>query len=398
MDVRLRCPQHGDDRGQYVAGPYVTGLSVDPARPMRWVATTVRYDLETGRKEWVAREPLGVDAKVVGIVGASGINGTSQGSVIVVAMSAGPALITVAYDPSTGRRVWRRTYVGPRGRSAEVSDIVNASGAEQRTDVVVTGTSDGDYATVAYEGATGKELWVAREGGGAAYALDTTGEADVVTVTGVRDDPTKPSTFDYLIANGQGGPLSTIPSWDVSVREDVAGRIALSGTDTAGPAMIVNGSLAWQKQSPESFSTVQFSGDGRRVYLGERPNTDPAADQVEVLKSASGQIRSRTVLPENLDLVDFAVSPFSDAHLYVLGAVDGSSGQGDKDFLTMSIRPNSGVISWRARFGRYGRNDLPASISMTFTNSASVKSIIVTGASHTEAGHGLDYATVSYAA
>ncbi len=73
---------------------------------------------------------------------------------------------TVAYSAATGRQLWVRRYNGP------VNGIDGASSARSALDgqAGVTGTSDrpghrSDYATVAYSAATGRQLWVRRYNG-----------------------------------------------------------------------------------------------------------------------------------------------------------------------------------------------------------------------------------------
>ena len=74
---------------------------------------------------------------------------------------------TVAYDAATGGQAWVRRYDGPaHGDDWTTSIAVSPDGA----DVFVTGYSPGvgtslDYATAAYDAATGYELWLRRYDG-----------------------------------------------------------------------------------------------------------------------------------------------------------------------------------------------------------------------------------------
>jgi DNA-binding beta-propeller fold protein YncE len=75
---------------------------------------------------------------------------------------------TIAYDGTTGAQLWEARYNGPASLVDEASSLaVSPDGAR----IYVTGSSEGsqgpllgrrDYGTIAYEATTGAELWVAR--------------------------------------------------------------------------------------------------------------------------------------------------------------------------------------------------------------------------------------------
>jgi hypothetical protein len=72
--------------------------------------------------------------------------------------------ITVAYNAATGARRWVSRYNGPAGLKDDAHSLAVAPGSRE---VVVTVASHGrgsgiDYATVAYNAATGARLWVSR--------------------------------------------------------------------------------------------------------------------------------------------------------------------------------------------------------------------------------------------
>src|SRR5207244_3460218 len=101
---------------------------------------------------------------------------------------------TVAYEASTGARLWVARYTGPgSGPDAPTSIGVSPDG----TEVFVTGSSLGsssgyDYATVAYDAFTGAEHWVARytargRHGDLATSLGVSPDGAEVYVTGYSD-------------------------------------------------------------------------------------------------------------------------------------------------------------------------------------------------------------------
>jgi WD40 repeat protein len=74
---------------------------------------------------------------------------------------------TVAYDAATGDRLWVRRYNGPgNGNDNALSLTANPDGSELFVTGISSGiTSGGDYATVSYDAATGARMWVRRYNG-----------------------------------------------------------------------------------------------------------------------------------------------------------------------------------------------------------------------------------------
>src|SRR5258708_16761108 len=119
---------------------------------------------------------------------------------------------TVAYDAATGAHLWLRRYSGTGGANFAVAVGVSPDGKT----VFVTGTSQGnyyDYATVAYDAATGVELWEARYNGplgfDGASSLAVSPTGNIVVVTGSTEIPDGNTTSWATVAYdpATGAPL-----------------------------------------------------------------------------------------------------------------------------------------------------------------------------------------------
>jgi hypothetical protein len=180
---------------------FVTGYSVGSAGHPDYA--TVAYDAATGAQRWVKRYDGTTSHSYADYASALDVSpdgfrifvtGYSPGS------SSGDDYATVAYRSSTGRRLWAKRYDGPNGDDDAYDLAVSPGG----TKVFVTGRSDGpasfDYATVAYNASTGVRLWVKRYNGSGdyideAHALGVSADGSQIFVTGLSEGAT--SSLDY---------------------------------------------------------------------------------------------------------------------------------------------------------------------------------------------------------
>lgn len=163
---RYEGPGDGYDRIEAIAVDaqrvYVTGSSAGAGTSFD--LATLALDAATGEIDWVAR----VDGPAHGEDQARAL-AVAEGRVFVTgALQTGAAwahrdYVTLAYDAATGAEIWRALYAGPRG--ADTAMALATDG----TTVVVTGDSLGEEnletVTVAYDAATGATRWAARYGG-----------------------------------------------------------------------------------------------------------------------------------------------------------------------------------------------------------------------------------------
>ena len=90
---------------------------------------------------------------------------------------------TIAYNAATGAQLWVKRYNGPGNKDDHATSVVVSPGGGT---VYVTGESRNqlsDYATVAYSAATGAQLWV-RSYNGPGYGTDAAQAAAVSPTTG----------------------------------------------------------------------------------------------------------------------------------------------------------------------------------------------------------------------
>lgn len=137
---------------------YVTG--VDDEGP-NGDFVTVAYDAMTGSQVWASTYDAGQRDE------ANRVAVAPDGSrVYVVGVSRGGETsadyVTIAYAAATGEELWVARYDGIGGHRRDAPSCLAVSG----TTAFVTGSSRGsgfsDFASVAYDAATGKERWTAR--------------------------------------------------------------------------------------------------------------------------------------------------------------------------------------------------------------------------------------------
>jgi WD40 repeat protein len=168
---------------------FVTGSSVRASQKLAYA--TVAYDAGTGAKLWARRYSRPLTENFAAAVAVS----PDASKVFVTGRSAGATsgldYATVAYDAATGAKLWARRYNGPANGDDLARSVAVSPGGRK---VYVTGYSAGaasseDYATVAYTAATGARLWARRYNGpgnglDGAYSVAVSPGGGKVFVTG----------------------------------------------------------------------------------------------------------------------------------------------------------------------------------------------------------------------
>lgn len=251
-------------------------------------------------------------------------------------------LTTIAFDAGSGDVVWTATYDGPGGGTDNAREIVVSP--DGRT-LYVAGISAGrdngdlDYAAIAYDVSTGRELWVTRWDGigrgntDSPFAIDVNSRGDMLYLTG----------WSY----GEGEYNNDYGTIAVDTLGDDAGRIAWTARYD-GVGVHAPDQAAALVVSPDD-GTVFVTGMSDDVEGG--PPFDVNYGFATVAYDAfSGEQRweSRRQWPDsNFDSpTALAIDPKGQRLL-----VTGQVGSGQLDFGTVAYDPRTGEEIWSDRYG-----------------------------------------------
>ena len=238
---------------------YVTGQGASSDNPEY---ATVAYNAATGAQLWVKgyRYPGGSTAAATAVtISPSGKAVYVTGS-YEAASSAGYA--TVAYNATTGAQLWVRRYSPKGGSDTAYSVAVSPSGKM----VFVTGgvyggggEGDEDYATVAYNAATGAQVWAKRYNptGGSDYAraVAVSPNGKTVYVTGASGPDY--ATIGYNAATGAQLWVKRVVGENIASLPGTALSMAVSRTTGS---VFVTGYLVWSGPSIFDYTTVAYHG------------------------------------------------------------------------------------------------------------------------------------------
>jgi hypothetical protein len=386
---------------------------------------TIAYEAATGQELWVARYDgaAGLDLTKSAAVSPDGmkvfVTGSSWGGI-----DAYDDYATIAYDAATGAELWIQRYDGPASDYDTANSLaVVAGGVAGGGAVYVTGVSQGDYATVAYDAATGAQMWVRRyDGPGGdidwANSVAAAPNGSSVLVTG-HSFGSGDSDFDYAtiaydaatgteqwIARYDGGSLAF--GQDVAVSPDSSTAFVTGYGSTGKPNSdfvtiaydVTTGTAVWtqpfdgrENMNDEAYA-LSVSPNGKVVVVtGKTPDDNGYYDYATVAyDAATGAQRWVRLLGRDLkeDVARAVVVSPDNRAVYVTGEADGGFESSD-DYGTVAYRLGTGRRLWLDRLdGERGSSDFANDIAVSPDGTA----VLVTGSGN---GGEYDVMTVAYA-
>ena len=346
------------------AAVFVTGYSIDSGGTGS--AVTIAYDPATGTQRWISRS----SGSGQGTLPSSMTVSPAGATVFVTGSSDGPNGLdyaTIAYNAATGARLWISRYNGPASGDDGASSVATGPGGKK---VFVTGYSTGRngspaYATVAYEAATGAQLWATRYGNSTSEDSATTA---VVSPSGrrvfVTGNSYRGGQYDYATVayNADTGARAWARRYNGPGNgDDVPSAMAIAPD---GGKLFVTGRSARAPDAADYATVAYDTTTGAQVWVG----------------------RQHDGLPQSV-----AVNRTGRA-VFVTGQVYGDVQVLRRNYGTVAYRAATGERLWTARYdGPAHQDDEAAAIAVSPTGGR----VFITGYSR-GTGTRTDYATIAY--
>jgi WD40 repeat protein len=244
-------------------GHSLTSLALSPDGSTVFIAGssgTIAYDAATGAQLWLdaykrtydrSRISLAVSPDSATVYVTSGSNAPG---------SSAPHYWTAALSAATGAQRWQATYRGPGASAATTGIALSPDGSA----VYVTGSAGQasglfEYATIAYNAATGHQLWLANystpnvDDNAAGLAVGPDGSTVYVTGTSIAGFST-PADYATVAYRATSGDQLWAARYTVTGAQNNAAAVTVSG----GNAIVTGTSGPFGGQS--DFATVAYQG------------------------------------------------------------------------------------------------------------------------------------------
>jgi WD40 repeat protein len=272
--------------------------------------------------------------------------------------------VTVAYNAATGKQLWLSRYQGtgrhPRGSAGVPSIMVSPDGATVYVAGDLASGGHNDYLVLAYNAATGAQRWVASplaDGSIAQFqAVAVSPDSMTVYITGRLDffGGHAAKSYDTIALNAATGATK----WN---------------TNTKFPPHVFH-----------SITSIAVSPDGSAVFISGSSGTVAydAATGAQLWLDAYKQVYDRS-------RVSLAVSPDSST-VYVTSGSN-APGSSAPHYWTAALSAATGAMQWQATYHGPGTNAGTTAIALSPDGSA----VYVTGS--VGQANGLnEYATIGY--
>ncbi|MGW4793215.1 S8 family serine peptidase [Nonomuraea sp. NPDC004297] len=382
--------------------------------PETWAAT---YGVAGGKDsaEFIVNDPKG---ERVYVTGAS--YGSAPGTL-------SPSIATVAHDAVTGKVLWSRTYVGPAGDYDEPAALeVSPDGSKLFVAGLSAGTDTGnDGVTLAYDAATGEQLWEARytaEGARSdhANAAKVAPDGRTLYVTGMTTVGGN-GEADYFVtaydtADGKekwqarfDGPGHGTDDPRVIELTPDATKVFVSGQSSGekGTGLADWGTVAYDAATGQQLWTAMRNGPANGIDISSGMAADERAvyvtgsvvtrdTQSDVLTVAYDVTTGKELWADQYDGPGHQSDTPHDmtlaqGRIYVTGNTTGE-GTGS-DYTTLAYDAATGQRSWVQRFDGQAKNeDYAWAVRVTPDGGK----VVVAGQSADDQEKGPDYVTIAY--
>jgi hypothetical protein len=303
---------------------------------------TLAYQTGTGAQRWLAQTSafqgsggstpapsaaLSPDGSRLYVAGTSGRIGSPSPS------SPKGDYVVLAYDTASGKQLWTRSYDGPaKGEDSARAVAVSPSGDTVYVHGISQGTGTGaDYATVAYTATNGTQRWVSRydgpgeEGlfGAAPQSLAVSRDGRTVLVTGSSKGSTSGTDWATVAYDAASGAKRWASRYDGPAHsDDLAGALAVTSD---GSTVVVTGASTGSTAADATTVGYRVS-NGAQVWVQRHDGPAHRND-------GTGAI---------------VVTPRGDA-VVVTGTSEGA-GPDQEDWVTLAYAPATGKPLWTAAY------------------------------------------------